>query len=58
MKTCKDCKNFQPTELLQYDITDINFEYPEPLWYCPYANDWCEEDDEINILCDNKFEPK
>ena len=30
---------------------------PKPMWDCPYANDWCEEDDEINTLCDNKFEP-
>ena len=55
--TCKDCIHFQPTQLIQYDITDINFKHPEPLWDCPYANDWCEENDEINTLCDNKFEP-
>ena len=55
--TCKDCIHFQPTQLIQYDITDINFEHPETLWDCPYANDRCEEDDEINTLCDNKFEP-
>ena len=30
--TCKDCIHFQPTQLIQYDITDINFEHPEPLW--------------------------
>lgn len=56
--TCKDCKHFQKTQLMQYDITDVNFTNPTPLYDCPYTNDWCEENDEINILCDNKFEPK
>jgi hypothetical protein len=70
--TCKDCKNFQPTQLKEinikpyigkgYTLDEIiklseNDEW-QPLWDCPYANDWCEEDDEINTLCNNKFEPK
>lgn len=56
--TCKDCKCFQKTQIAQYEIIDINFTNPIPLYDCPYANTWCEEDDEINTLCDNKFEPK
>lgn len=48
--TCKECKNFQKTQIEYLD--------GQPLYDCPYANDWCEEDDEINTLCNNKFEPK
>ena len=55
--TCKDCKNYQKTQIMEYDITDVFFEHPRPLYDCPYADDWCEADDEINTLCDNKFEP-
>lgn len=47
---CKDCKHFQETQLRYTD--------GQPVYDCPYANDWCEEDDEINTLCDNKFELK
>lgn len=46
--TCKDCKHFQKTL-----IEDLN---GQPLYDCPYANDWCEENDEINTLCDDRFE--
>lgn len=56
--TCKDCKNYQKTNLEYFDIKDVNFEHPFPLYDCPYASDWCEEDYEINTLCDNMFEPK
>lgn len=56
--TCKDCKHFQKTLLMQYDIKDTEFLNPSPLYDCPYAEDWCEENDEINVLCNNKFEPK
>lgn len=45
--TCKDCKHFQKTLLMQYDIKDTEFLNPLPLYDCPYAEDWCEEDDEI-----------
>ena len=48
--TCKDCKHFQKTQ--------IKYSDGQPLYDCPYANDWCEEDDEINTLCDDMFEPK
>lgn len=48
--TCKDCKHFQKTQ-----ITDTE---GQSVYDCPYADDWCEENDEINTLCENKFEPK
>lgn len=70
--TCKDCKHFQPTQIKEIDIRPyIGKGYSideimrlsanhigQPLWDCPYADDWCESDDEINTLCNNKFEPK
>ena len=56
--TCKDCKHFHKTQIVQYETKDINFTNPIPLYDCPYADDWCEENDEINTLCDDKFEPK
>lgn len=46
--TCKDCKHFQKTQ--------IKYSDGQSLYDCPYANDWCEEDDEINTLCDDRFE--
>lgn len=56
--TCKNCKHFQKTQLMEYDIKDIELKHPQPLWDCPYANDWCDKEDKINTLCDNKFEPR
>lgn len=69
---CKECKHFQPTQIQEvniqpyigkgYTLKEIieisKNDIGQPLWDCPYANDWCEEDNEINTLCDNKFEPK
>lgn len=56
--TCKDCKNYQETNLYEYEIWDTSYLFPSVLYDCPYANDWCEADDEINTLCNNRFEPK
>ena len=55
--TCKDCINYQKTQLKTYP-TNGDFEHSDILFDCPFADDWCEYDTPINVLCDNKFEPK
>lgn len=69
---CKDCKNYQKTQIMEYDLRPYigkgytlneimelsSKDEPKPLYDCPYANDWCEEDTDINTLCNNKFELK
>ena len=70
--TCSKCKNFQKTDLIGYDLKPYigkgytleeilelsSKDEPMPVFDCPYAKDWCDADDPINWLCDNKFEMK
>lgn len=56
--TCKNCKNYQKTQSIEYNINDKGMKNPKPLYDCPFANEWCEYDSPINVLCNNKFEPK
>ena len=70
--TCKDCINYQKTQIMEWDLTPylkqgytwleasdmVNKDKTKPLYDCPFADDWCEYDTPINVLCDNKFEPK
>lgn len=69
---CKDCIYFQKVKgITQVDlrkffgkrytieeITALGEEVAEPLYDCPYAEDWREGEFEANMLCENKFKKR
>ena len=69
---CKDCIHFQKVKgITQVDLKKfsgkgytieeailLGEKEAEPLFDCPYAEDWCEGEFEANILCNNQFKKR
>ena len=54
---CIDCIHYQRTGLIELVESSNGKIYPHVAYDCFYADDWVEEDNDANILCNEKFKP-
>ena len=54
---CIDCIHYQKTDIIELVESSDGKIYFHIAYDCPYGDDWTEENDDVNILCKDKFEP-